>query len=193
VLAHGQNGSVKLVTAAGLAPAVTWRPRMLLLHYTVLPRLVWEREPGSWFLWRRGMAIPWTLPPRRRFALSGRLFSHESELAAEPAGRGKREIKRAGMLSHSRPVLFQQRTNTSCYLAIPTRGFTAAVSVFGAHLLRSPSVVKSVLRSLTTRSSFDGHTTSVRIQCSSSPNSVCRRKTSPGCRASLNHSFFAFR
>src|SRR5438034_11664201 len=26
---------------------------------------------------------------------------------------------------------FQQRTNTSCYLAIPTRGFTAAVSVFG--------------------------------------------------------------
>ena len=24
----------------------------------------------------------------------------------------------------------QQRTNTSCYLAIPTRGFTAAVSVF---------------------------------------------------------------
>src|ERR1039457_778664 len=30
----------------------------------------------------------------------------------------------------SRPVPFQQRTNTSCYLAIPTRGFTAAVSVF---------------------------------------------------------------
>ena len=30
----------------------------------------------------------------------------------------------------SRPVLFQQRTNTSCYLAIPTRGFTAALSVF---------------------------------------------------------------
>src|SRR5580765_7210576 len=25
---------------------------------------------------------------------------------------------------------FQQRTNTSCYLAIPTRGFTAALSVF---------------------------------------------------------------
>ena len=27
-------------------------------------------------------------------------------------------------------MLFQQRTNTSCYLAIPTRGFTAALSVF---------------------------------------------------------------
>jgi hypothetical protein len=26
---------------------------------------------------------------------------------------------------------FQQRTNTSCYLAIPTRGFTAVLSVFG--------------------------------------------------------------
>src|SRR5439155_10454677 len=27
-------------------------------------------------------------------------------------------------------MAFQQRTNTSCYLAIPTRGFTAALSVF---------------------------------------------------------------
>src|SRR6267378_3896932 len=31
---------------------------------------------------------------------------------------------------HSRPMPFQQRTNTSCYLAIPTRGFTAVLSVF---------------------------------------------------------------
>ena len=28
-------------------------------------------------------------------------------------------------------MLFQQRTNTACYLAIPTRGFTAVLSVFG--------------------------------------------------------------
>ena len=34
-------------------------------------------------------------------------------------------------LNRSRPMPFQQRTNTSCYLLIPTRGFTAAVSVFG--------------------------------------------------------------
>src|SRR5882762_1141758 len=33
-------------------------------------------------------------------------------------------------LESSRPVPFQQRTNTSCYLAIPTRGFTAVLSVF---------------------------------------------------------------
>jgi len=29
-----------------------------------------------------------------------------------------------------RPVPFQQRTNTSCYLAIPTHGFTVVLSVF---------------------------------------------------------------
>ena len=31
---------------------------------------------------------------------------------------------------HSRPSPFQQRTNTSCYLAIPTHGFTVVLSVF---------------------------------------------------------------
>src|SRR5947208_13767093 len=34
-------------------------------------------------------------------------------------------------LNHSRPMPFQQRTNTSCYLAIPTHGFTVVLSVFG--------------------------------------------------------------
>ncbi len=34
-------------------------------------------------------------------------------------------------LFHSRPMPFQQRTNTSCYLAIPTHGFTVVLSVFG--------------------------------------------------------------
>ena len=33
-------------------------------------------------------------------------------------------------LFHSRPMPFQQRTNTSCYLAIPTHGFTVVLSVF---------------------------------------------------------------
>ncbi len=43
------------------------------------------------------------------------------------------ESKRAGSVfgSHSRPAPFQQRTNTSCYLAIPTHGFTVVLSVFG--------------------------------------------------------------
>ena len=42
------------------------------------------------------------------------------------------ENKRAGSVfgSHSRPAPFQQRTNTSCYLAIPTHGFTVVLSVF---------------------------------------------------------------
>jgi hypothetical protein len=41
------------------------------------------------------------------------------------------ESKRAGsFVSHSRPAPFQQRTNTSCYLAIPTHGFTVVLSVF---------------------------------------------------------------
>ena len=41
-----------------------------------------------------------------------------------------REIERAGSVLALPAMLFQQRTNTSCYLAIPTRGFTAALSVF---------------------------------------------------------------
>src|SRR5437016_11476340 len=32
--------------------------------------------------------------------------------------------------TRSRPMPFQQRTNTSCYLAIPTHGFTVVLSVF---------------------------------------------------------------
>src|SRR5437016_10003098 len=32
--------------------------------------------------------------------------------------------------TRSRPRPFQQRTNTSCYLAIPTHGFTVVLSVF---------------------------------------------------------------
>jgi hypothetical protein len=41
---------------------------------------------------------------------------------------------------------FQQRTNTSCYLAIPTRGFTAAVSVFGGTPPVKPLICKSKIR-----------------------------------------------
>ena len=42
----------------------------------------------------------------------------------------RKESKKGREQSLSRPMPFQQRTNTSCYLAIPTRGFTAALSVF---------------------------------------------------------------
>ncbi len=93
----------------------------------------------------------------------------------------------------SRPASFQQRTNTSCHLAMPTRGFTAVVSVFGAHLLRSPQDVKFVLRVPAMRWAAHGQTTPVTLLSASSPNSGCRRMTSPGCRVALVHSPFAFR
>ena len=44
----------------------------------------------------------------------------------------------------SRPMPFQQRTNTSCQLALPTRGFTAAVSVFRGTPPPKPLKCKSV-------------------------------------------------
>src|SRR5437660_12788029 len=37
-----------------------------------------------------------------------------------------------------RPMPFQQRTNTSCYLAIPTHGFTVVLSVFMGTPLAKP-------------------------------------------------------
>ena len=49
-----------------------------------------------------------------------------------------RKLRSPGASSRSGALPFQQRTNTSCYLAIPTHGFTVALSVFGAHLLPSP-------------------------------------------------------
>ena len=44
----------------------------------------------------------------------------------------------------SRPMPFQQRTNTSCYLAIPTHGFTVVLSVFGGTPPPKPLNCKSV-------------------------------------------------
>ena len=40
------------------------------------------------------------------------------------------ESKRARSVVRPSPMPFQQRTNTSCYLAIPTHGFTVVLSVF---------------------------------------------------------------
>src|SRR2546423_15067782 len=44
----------------------------------------------------------------------------------------------------ARPVPFQQRTNTSCYLAIPTHGFTVVLSVFWGTPPAKPLNCKSV-------------------------------------------------
>src|SRR4051794_11152520 len=47
-------------------------------------------------------------------------------------------------LFQSRPMPFQQRTNTSCYLAIPTHGFTVVLSVFWGTPPAKPLKCKSV-------------------------------------------------
>src|SRR5689334_17466479 len=46
---------------------------------------------------------------------------------------------------------FQQRTNTSCYLAIPTHGFTVALSVFRGTPPEKPLNCKSVSNRLGAR------------------------------------------
>jgi hypothetical protein len=46
---------------------------------------------------------------------------------------------------------FQQRTNTSCYLAIPTHGFTVVLSVFGGTPPAKPLNCKSVSNRLGAR------------------------------------------
>src|SRR5258706_15543739 len=53
-----------------------------------------------------------------------------------------RKLKGPGAFPHSRPASFQQRTNTSCHLAMPTRGFTAVVSVFGGTPPPKPLICK---------------------------------------------------
>ena len=74
--------------------------------------------------------------------------------------------------------------------SIPARGFTAAVSVFGGTPPAKPLKCKFVLLFPAMRFPARGHTTSVTIQSSSSPNSICRQKTSSRCRAIHVHRLF---
>src|SRR6266436_3760483 len=53
--------------------------------------------------------------------------------------------------SRSRPMPFQQRTNTSCYLSIPTHGFTVVLSVFRGTPPTKPLKCKSVSNRLGAR------------------------------------------
>ena len=76
--------------------------------------------------------------------------------------------------------------------SIPARGFTAAVSVFRAHLLRSPSIVKSGLNVLALVSAIDGQTPSVERDRSFLPNLVSRQVTSFRCPLFSTHSFDPF-
>jgi hypothetical protein len=63
----------------------------------------------------------------------------------------QRKIKGPRMSLHHRPMPFQQRTNTSCYLAIPTHGFTVVLSVFGGTPPAKPLNCKSVSNRLGAR------------------------------------------
>jgi len=53
--------------------------------------------------------------------------------------------------SCSQPMPFQQRTNTSCYLAIPTHGFTVVLSVFWGTPPAKPLKCKNVSNRLGAR------------------------------------------
>ena len=116
----------------------------------------------------------------------------QASLASSPATH-ERNQKGPGASLHSRPVPFQQRTNTS-WLSIRSQ---PAVSrrlfrCLGAHLPRSPSVVKFARVVLATASAVSGHTTSVERIRSFSPASVLRRKTSFRCPFPLAHSVSPF-
>src|SRR5437899_3611033 len=84
---------------------------------------------------------------------------------------------------------FQQRTNTSwrstrSQPAVSRRLFRC----LGAHLLQSPSIVKSGLNILALVSAIRGHTSSVERDRSFSPNSVLRPVTSFRCPLFSTHS-----
>ena len=55
-----------------------------------------------------------------------------------------RKLRSPGASLRSGALPFQQRTNTSCYLAIPTHGFTVVLSVFGGTPPAKPLNCKSV-------------------------------------------------
>ena len=62
-----------------------------------------------------------------------------------------RKLRSPGALLRSGALPFQQRTNTSCYLAIPTHGFTVVLSVFWGTPPAKPLNCKSVSNRLGTR------------------------------------------
>src|SRR5437870_6282785 len=88
---------------------------------------------------------------------------------------------------------FPQRTNTSwrsirSQPAVSRRLFRC----LGAHLLQSPSIVKSGLNVLALDLAVGGHTTPVERDRSFSPNSVLRPVTSIRCASFSNHSVDPF-
>ena len=94
----------------------------------------------------------------------------------------------------TRPEPLQKRTNTV------TVGHSVATGLsrwtfrcLGAHLLRSPSNVKSGIGSPAAPMAGRGQTMPVASRSSLSPKSVSRQQTSSRCRVALSHSQLAFR
>jgi hypothetical protein len=88
---------------------------------------------------------------------------------------------------------FEQRTNTSCYLAIPTHGFTVVLSVFWAHLLRSPLTVKSRLIHPARLLATCGQSPPAENLGSPAPFYVLCQVTSSRCRLCFVSQCYAFR
>ena len=104
-----------------------------------------------------------------------------------------RKLKGPEANSRSRPMLFQQRTNTSwrslrSQPAVSRRLFRC----LRAHLLRSPWTVKFVSLFLAVRLNPRRHTTSVTSPSSFSPSYVSRQKTSFRCPIISTHRFDPF-
>jgi len=87
-----------------------------------------------------GVAPGWW--PSARTALAQR----HSPLKSQP-----RKLRSPGASLRSGALPFQQRTNTSCYLAIPTHGFTVVLSVFWGTPPAKPLNCKSVSNRLGAR------------------------------------------
>ena len=104
----------------------------------------------------------------------------------------KRKSKGPGALFRPRPMPFQQRTNTSCHLSMPTRGFTAVLRCLGAHLQGSPLNCKSVSRLSTGAAPAPGNTLPVADRGPLSSETCWRRKTSPRAQSSRSNCHFVF-
>src|SRR6187551_851199 len=90
---------------------------------------------------------------------------------------------------------FQQRTNTSCYLAIPTHGFTVVLSVFRGTPPTKPLKCKSVSNRLGARirSAWAHHTGGTLFRSCASIRLVLSdiTRTSLSYRSQLLHLSFA--
>src|SRR5436190_7606024 len=88
---------------------------------------------------------------------------------------------------------FQQRTNTSWRSTqSQPAGSRRLFRCLGAHLLQSPSIVKSGLNVLALVSATDGQTPSVERDRSFSSNSISRPVTSFRCPLFSPHNFDPF-